>query len=97
MGSLKTSYLTATVLYCAAIFWLSQQSELPLPQNDAFVFPGLDKVVHCLMYGGGLTALLSTGIRESNDPAKGWVQWFVPVGFAILYGLSDEMHQIYVP
>ncbi len=95
MGSLKTSYLVATGVYCAAIFWLSQQSKLPLPENEAFTLPGIDKLAHCFMYGG-LVALLSKGIRESNDPAKPWVQWFVPVGFAILYGLSDEVHQLYV-
>ena len=96
MGTLKLPYLTATGLYCAAIFWVSHQSELPVPQNAAFMFPGVDKVAHCLVYGG-LAAVLSIGIRRSNDPAQPRVQWYVPVGFAILYGLSDEVHQLYVP
>lgn len=96
METLKTPYLIVVTLYCAGIFWLSHQSNPPVPDNDIFLFTGADKVAHGLLYAG-LTFLISIGIRRSNPETKPWIQWYVPVGFAILYGLSDEIHQLYVP
>ena len=96
MTSLKLPYLLAITLYCSGIFWLSHQSNPPVPDNEIFLFPGADKLAHCLLYAG-LAGLVSTGIRRSNPTVKSSIQWFVPVFFAILYGLSDEVHQLYVP
>jgi VanZ family protein len=96
MISIKPHYFLAITLYCIGIFWLSHQSNPPVPENQIFLFPGADKVAHCLLYAG-LGALVSIAIRRSNSTVKAWIQWFVPIAFAILYGLSDEVHQLYVP
>ena len=96
MDPLKLRYWIAIALYCGGIFWLSSQSDPPIPKKNIFSFPGADKVAHGLLYAG-LGALVSVGIRRSNNPVKSWMQWYVPVGFAILYGLSDEVHQLFVP
>ena len=96
MTTLKLRYFIPICLYCALIFWLSSMPDPPIPTNRLFSFPGRDKVAHLVLYGG-LGALLSIGIRYSNDLPKPWIQWYVPVAFAILYGITDEIHQLYVP
>ncbi len=58
--------------------------------------PGVDKVAHAILYGG-LTLCFSWGLKRSNTDVRYWVQCFVPVIFAMLYGLSDEIHQLFVP
>lgn len=93
MGQLKNRYFLATAAYCLAIFYLSSLSE---PPDPGFSIPFMDKLAHALLFGG-LAATLSYGIRKSNDPAKVWVQWWVPIGFAAFYGLTDEFHQTFVP
>jgi len=91
----RKRYIVATGFYCAAIWYLSSQpgpGTLELP----FVFQGMDKIAHMILYGG-LAALVSVGIRRSDRPAKPWVQNFVPILFASLYGVTDEIHQYFVP
>ena len=95
MIQLKKRYFLIVTLYCAGIFWLSNMSDPP----ETFApppIPGADKVFHAVLYAG-LAACLSFGIRRSNENPPGWIQWCVPAGFAILYGISDEIHQAFVP
>lgn len=75
------------------IFYLSSQPDPPRPD---FSFPGVDKLAHMTLYAG-LAALLSIGIRRSNERTPFRVQFYVPVLFAALYGLTDEYHQRFVP
>ncbi len=92
---MRKRYIFATVCYCAFIWFLSSQSDaggLELP----FTFDGIDKVGHMILYGG-LAAVVSFGIRRSDRTATPWVQCFVPVLFATLYGVTDEIHQLFVP
>jgi VanZ family protein len=70
--------------WAALIFWLSSQPDLPTPP---FAFEGFDKLVHAGFYGI-LTLLLCAA-----DGARPW--WWVVA--AALYGLSDEIHQAFVP
>lgn len=93
MPKLKLRYLVPAVLYCGVIFWLSAT---PDPGEPPFEFPGMDKVIHMTVYAG-LAALVSVGLRRSNPGLGLRPQFFIPVIFAALYGLSDEIHQIYVP
>jgi VanZ family protein len=89
---MKWYYYLATALYCAAIFMLSSQEELPGTRR---LVPHTDKLAHAVIYGG-LAALVSIGIRRSNDYVPPAVQFLVPIGFATLYGITDEVHQLFV-
>jgi len=70
------------------IFTLSSQSRLPRIPG---AFNGFDKVAHATVFGI-LTLLLLFGARF---PA-GWRGWLC-VLVATLYGVSDELHQSFVP
>ena len=90
---MKLPYILATALYCAAIFWESSQSR---PIKTTIHFSQDDKVAHVLLYGG-LAAVVSVGIHRSGKPA--WTAWqfWAPIAFATLYGVTDEIHQLFVP
>lgn len=90
---MKIRYLALTALYCAGIFWLSSK---PNPPDVPLPFAGADKLMHAILYAG-LTAIVSVGIRRSNRQVTFWVQAAVPLVFAAVYGLTDEIHQIFVP
>jgi VanZ family protein len=89
----KPVYIVFTVLYCAGIFWLSSQ---PVPLDVKPPFPGADKVAHALLYAG-LAGIVSVGLHRSPGPRASGAQHLVPIVFALVYGLSDEIHQIFVP
>ena len=94
---MKTHYVIATALYCAAIFWISSQPP-PIKNADIGLPPGfgIDKLGHLGAYAG-LAGLVSVGMRRSgNRRSERWLFWF-PVLFAALYGLTDEFHQVFVP
>ena len=92
---MRARYILATILYCAMIFAMSSDTNPP-----AFTLPwqmqGLDKVFHAILYAG-LGALVSVGMHRSGKPVSPWAQCFVPIIFAVLYGVTDEVHQIFVP
>jgi VanZ family protein len=86
-------YLLAVVAYCAFIY---QESSGPIPMQADQSIPGIDKVAHALLYGG-LAALVSLGMRRSSRAYAPRAQFYLPILFAFLYGISDEIHQYYVP
>lgn len=76
----------------AVIFWLSSQPKPP--------FCGLldridwgDKLAHVVIY-----AVLGALLWRALDRAS-WarIRWLAALGAAVLYGLSDEAHQLWVP
>src|SRR5262249_3491620 len=76
------------IAQAAIIFWLSAQPHLPST-------PGGDKVAHLTVYGilSFLVAralYLGTGLPISSV-------FFGGALISTLYGISDEIHQIYVP
>ncbi|GAB4338725.1 MAG: hypothetical protein Kow0089_10920 [Desulfobulbaceae bacterium] len=80
------------VLIMGTIFFLSHQpgDELQLPQ-----VPGVDKVAHLVAYGAlGAAVLFAAGERKRYRPGAAAC---VTVCFCILYGVSDEVHQSFVP
>lgn len=89
----KRSYILATALYCAALWWLSAQSHPPKPDVN---FAGLDKIVHAALYAG-LAGIVSFGLKRSENPPSPRVQFLAPIAFAVLYGTIDEIHQSFVP
>ncbi len=94
--TLKWPYTLLLTLYCVGIFILSHHSSPPIPKTTLFAFTGADKIAHAILYAG-LAGCLSIGLRRSNDHVRPWVQCFIPIIFAILYGLSDEIHQLFIP
>jgi hypothetical protein len=88
----KNNWLTliGLVVYCTFIFYLSS-----LPGNSIPNLPVSDKVIHFFLYLGlGLlfTSLLY-GLKFVSSRVKIAVITFA---FIALYGLSDEIHQLFV-
>ena len=71
------------VAYCALIFFLSAQSGFDFAPKPLWDF---DKLLHAAEYGV-LAALL---LRATHNPALSLL-------IAGLYGVSDEVHQLFVP
>ena len=74
------------------IFWLSSRSTLPRPPGAS---PGLVSILGHLSVYFVLALLLSCALRPLGRPlpttlAVAWVA-------AVLYGISDEVHQHFVP
>lgn len=75
--------------YAGLIFWLSDS---PLPQGVPFIeLPGADRAYHFFEYG--LLAFLGL---QAFSPATRRQSWKV-LALCWLYGLSDEIHQLWVP
>lgn len=71
--------------WAATIYWLSSRRTLPGPE-----VPYFDKVAHFGAYAV-LGALLAFAADRSRVPLA------VAVVLGLLYGASDEIHQVYVP
>jgi VanZ family protein len=80
-------------MYCGVLFWLSSGAS---PVHPHWLFRHEDKIVHAALYGG-LATVVSLGIRRSGRLAAPAVQFVVPILFAFLYGVTDEIHQALVP
>ena len=86
-------YYIALIIYCAFIFWSSSHSDLPEPDLE---FPGRDKVMHLILYGI-MAAIISVGINGATRAPTAGRQWLLPILFVLVYGISDELHQLFVP
>ena len=90
------TYTMRCISICIAvvIFLLSAQSKLPIPEIVSF--PGLDKFLHACAFGG-LTFTLSYWF--STDKWLGEPLKYCTIVCCIVacYGISDEIHQIFVP
>jgi VanZ family protein len=79
------------VLYCVLIFGLSSISSVPaLPGHVS------DKVAHALLYSG-LGFLVARALSGGVARPPSLHVTLVVIGFAAAYGLSDEVHQLFVP
>jgi VanZ family protein len=90
-ASSRRSLWTPVLLYLAFIFALSSISEPPaLPQ-------GIDKDLHGLLYCGLgvlLVRALAGGLRGRVITARATI---IAALIATLYGITDEIHQHFVP
>jgi VanZ family protein len=60
------------------------------------VFPGLDKIVHAFEFGlFGLVVFWAIGCSFQTLSARS--RGIVSVVISVLYGVSDEIHQTFVP
>ena len=80
----------------ALIFAISSMQQPPLPAPK-FEWLSIDKVYHFIEYG--ILSVLLT-IALVNAPLKwlpqNWI-WVTAALISILYGASDELHQMFVP
>jgi len=89
-------YWVPVALYAGAIFYLSAQSH-PDEQLPSFLLEDIsDKVLHAVEYAvlGGLC------YRALRWGASGQVAshaLLFAIGMASLYGMTDEVHQLFVP
>ena len=72
-------------LWAVTIFVMSHQPRLPAPP---VAFEGFDKLLHASVY-----AVLALLLLFADRGRRPWL-W---VAAAALYGLSDELHQSFVP
>ena len=85
-------YWLPVILYCLLLFYQSSQSvvDTSLPE-----IPHLDKLLHA-----GAYALLGALLLRAFAAGKGAVTArliILSISLATLYGLSDEIHQFFVP
>ena len=85
-------YWAPLYLYAALIFFTSSLSG-PLPKLDV---PQLDKLIHLIEYAiFGLLA--SRAFRNSYRQAFLKNYKILAILLALVYGISDEFHQLFVP
>lgn len=77
--------------YMAAIFWSSSQTELP-----GIVAPFSDKLLHAVAYAGLALVVVwaSVGGTWAGVTAR---HLLVAVATSAVYGMTDEIHQGFVP
>ena len=90
------SYWVPVALYAGAIFYLSAQSH-PEDQLPLFVLRDIsDKVLHAVEYGI-LSLLCYRAFRWAAGPAVARQAVVLAIVTASVYGITDEVHQAFVP
>ena len=79
------------VLYAATLFTLSSFSVLPEPPMDVS-----DKTEHFTAYSGFALSIL-WGFSGGRLSAVSWRKGLAAIALASLYGVTDELHQYFVP
>lgn len=87
----RLAWILPALAYAAVIFWLSHQPN-PLP---ALTGRFSDKFLHAVEYGG-LAGLLTVGLARLR-PARVVRAALLAMALAAAYGLTDELHQAFVP
>ena len=93
-GKFTLTHLLPWLLYCLLIFWFSAQTD---PGRLCPVeIP--DKIAHLVLYSGFgfLFMRLLVGLEEGDKIAVVRLL-FWSLTAALIYGLSDEFHQLFVP
>jgi VanZ family protein len=89
-------YWVPVVLYAGVIFFLSAQSH-PEDQLPSFLLRDInDKVLHMVEYGI-LSLLCYRAFRWAAGPAVARQAVVLAIATASIYGLTDEVHQAFVP
>jgi VanZ family protein len=90
-GSRLVALWLPVIVYMVAIFVSSSISSPPSPPG-----PMTDKQVHVLMYAG-LSALIVRALSGGWFVPPTPLTLFLAVAISTLYGISDEIHQYFVP
>jgi VanZ family protein len=89
---LRRLSLLLALAWMALLFYLSHQPGLQTPM----LFPGQDKFLHAAVYAVLGLLLLAAQPRQAQGDYS-WRQIGISVLIASLYGLSDEIHQYFIP
>jgi VanZ family protein len=82
------------IVWAAFIFTCSSLPGTTYPSTD---LPNADKLVHIVLYGV-LAALAVRGLAVPAEQARSALRlWLVAAAVAALYGVTDELHQIFIP
>lgn len=92
IGYLITNWFPFALI-SGLIFFLSNQSNLPLPELPTF--PYVDKVAHLAVFSA-LGAAAANGIYATRGQWN-YQTWIISIIICTLYGASDEFHQYFVP
>ena len=87
----RRSFLVLTCLWAALIFYLSHQPGTLVPA----LFPMQDKVMHMVAYA--ILGFLGMGSARTTTHGYRPVQAWRVCLLAGLYGVSDEIHQYFIP
>lgn len=88
---ISAPFFAATVAYCLFLYFLSSVSSFPISSP----FKHFDKVVHFCLYAG-LSGTVAMGLHRARHRYSAKALFIIPVGFSIIYGLNDEVHQLFV-
>ncbi len=91
MVCLQRLSLLLALLWMGTLFYLSHQPTLETPQ----LFSGQDKLFHMLAYA--VLGFLLLGARKPLVNGFSSAQVNASILIASLYGISDEVHQYFVP
>ncbi len=92
----KWIYWLLPLLYMRLIFIVSSLEQPPIPPPK-FEWIGIDKLLHFIEYGV-LSVLLTIAFVNASPPRFPARRiWVTAALISILYGASDEIHQMYVP
>lgn len=81
-----------TIVCFLAICWLTLAPQ-PLPDNDIPLFPGADKLVHAIMFGGFTLCIILDWNRRHGWPSKIYkTDWLAPL-YASAFGIITEILQ----
>lgn len=83
-------YIVPVILYCATIFYISSLTIIPGPAGTPLIN---DKIKHAILYLG-LSILTYRTINQTKYKKHAYL---IAIIFATLYGISDEIHQHFVP
>ncbi len=88
------SFVLPPIVWMAVIFTLSS---MPQSRFPVIPIPHIDKVVHiCIFFI--LALLIDRSVRHQTIvPSLQRHHFLLTVAVVVLYGMSDEFHQIYVP
>ena len=89
--SVRAIFLLGAVTWAGLIFYLSSQPSIDAP----VLFPGQDKLFHLVVFGA-LGFLLMGALEPSDAGYRKQQLWQVAL-VVMLYGISDEFHQHFVP
>jgi VanZ family protein len=85
-------YWAPVILYCGIIVFLSSQSH-PSQHLPSFLFGMSDKLLHAMEYG--ILGILL--YRAFHQTTRTTVSIILSIICVVIFGISDEIHQWFVP